>query len=177
MCYYSRTLLREPFRHAGPLVSHVSQGCPNPARSSSWPLLGALGLLPELPGCSWLPLAMLAQIQPGAFPGHSWVLLGCSWNFPGPVMPCALCASMQRSCYPRAPNWHKNVRGVWGESPGFLKNPKPSKGIARVGGGPLATQARFVCVGASPILAPPHTRAPTARSAQHPKPQTRNPKP
>ena len=103
-------------------------GCPNPTRRFSWPLLGALGLLLELPGLLLAALSHVgqdAQIQPGAFPGHSWVLLGCSWNFPGPVMPCALCASMQRSCYPRAPNWDMNVRGVWGKPQGFSKNPKP----------------------------------------------------
>ena len=104
-------------------------GCPNPTRRFSWPLLGALGLLLELPGLLLAALSHVgqdAQIQPGAFPGHSWVLLGCSWNFPGPVMPCALCASMQRSRYPRAPNWDKNVMGgMGGKAQGFSKNPKP----------------------------------------------------
>ena len=77
------------------------------------------------PGASWLLLAAFSHVGPNPARSFSWPLLGvgCSWNFPGPVMPCALCASMQRSCYPRAPNWHKNVRGVWGESPGFLKKP------------------------------------------------------
>ena len=57
-------------------------GCPYPARRSSWPLLGALGLLLEAPGLLLAAPSHVGQdtqIQPGAPPGHSWVLLGCSW--------------------------------------------------------------------------------------------------
>ena len=55
-----------------------------PARGSSWPLLGALGLLLELPGLLLAALSHVgqnAQIQPGAPPGHSSVPLGSSWSF------------------------------------------------------------------------------------------------
>ena len=80
------------------------------------------------PGCSWAAPAT-SWAAPGCpepcWPGcpnpasFSWPFLGvgCSWNFPGPVMPCALCASMQRSCYPCVPNWDKNVMGGMGGKP------------------------------------------------------------
>ena len=70
------TLLSEPLPQARPHVRHVGQEAPNPARSSSWPLLGALGLLLELPGMLLAALSHVGQdarSQPGALPGHSWV--------------------------------------------------------------------------------------------------------
>ena len=71
------------------------------------------------PGASWLLLAAFSHVGPNPARSFSWPFLGvgCSWNFPGPVMPCALCASMQRSCYPCVPNWDKNVMGGMGGKP------------------------------------------------------------